>query len=593
MNSHSTVDTCPITVFCHVKYMSNTSLDVLMVWHAYALNPRSFLEDCIRNAKMSVWATGFPWDVINECIDNRNFDFEPGEAARVNFEEKTGLHWDNLDDPPNRLVPCPSCQMAVSVPWTTGRMSNNSSKLFEDWYGYADKNFQVNCTNCNFSINHEKLRVAKFKKDLEALMGQQRPLPGTLCNIEGIPQAPKPHHRREEGFPNRLMMGMGHELLLLTDPRLDPFTSMVTLRNYFQDKIRDTATLKRVNKYIFLQRGEKIAFRKMMSRYWDNSSPFALDLVGAVIRQGTFVQKMDNIDWLHSPALAATMNRLIEKYKVFFNIMVKYPDHMAVPTLDVDLAWHTHQLDPLRYFAFSTMTTGKTFIDHDDKVEESKLSDGFEWTNRMYKKLTNGEIYSECTCWYCEAIRAPDFSGNGLFVSSATQRARELAEDLHSRPDISSDPFKNAHISAHNAVRPLLPPGTPDRAGYKIIQLRTMYEKHRRRAEKRDRKNKEGSTGEKRAHEQRAYEEYPMVWGYPYAAGLYGPYMCDPGINAGVYPHNPSCMNLSPGTAGNCVSGTCSGAVAAGSCSGGCGGGCGGGGGCGKYTLIPILITEN
>ncbi|RAL00575.1 uncharacterized protein BO80DRAFT_425395 [Aspergillus ibericus CBS 121593] len=26
----------------------------------------------------------------------------------------------------------------------------------------------------------------------------------------------------------------------------------------------------------------------MLSRYWDNASPFALDLVGAVIRQGTF-----------------------------------------------------------------------------------------------------------------------------------------------------------------------------------------------------------------------------------------------------------------------------------------------------------------
>lgn len=34
----------------------------------------------------------------------------------------------------------------------------------------------------------------------------------------------------------------------------------------------------------------------MMSRYWDNSSPFALDLVGAVVRQGTFFQKMDKLN---------------------------------------------------------------------------------------------------------------------------------------------------------------------------------------------------------------------------------------------------------------------------------------------------------
>lgn len=77
----------------------------------------------------------------------------------------------------------------------------------------------------------------------------------------------------------------------------------------------------------------------MMARYWDNSSEiFALDLVGAVIRQGTFVQKMDRIDWLHSPALPSTIDRLIYKYRIFFRIMAENPSRMAVPTLDVDLA---------------------------------------------------------------------------------------------------------------------------------------------------------------------------------------------------------------------------------------------------------------
>ncbi len=56
-------------------------------------------------------------------------------------------------------------------------------------------------------------------------------------------------------------------------------------------------------------------------RYWDNSSPFALDLVGAVIRQGSFIEKMHNIDWLHSPALPSTMKRLLVKYQRFVTIM--------------------------------------------------------------------------------------------------------------------------------------------------------------------------------------------------------------------------------------------------------------------------------
>ena len=67
---------------------------------------------------------------------------------------------------------------------------------------------------------------------------------------------------------------------------------------------------------------------------------FALDLVGAVIRQGSFIEKMHALDWLHSPTLRSTMTRLLAKYSRYFEILRKYPKNVAVPTLDVDLAWY-------------------------------------------------------------------------------------------------------------------------------------------------------------------------------------------------------------------------------------------------------------
>ena len=39
-------------------------VDVLMVWHAYMLNPRCFLEDCFRLGLMDFWMTGLPWALI-------------------------------------------------------------------------------------------------------------------------------------------------------------------------------------------------------------------------------------------------------------------------------------------------------------------------------------------------------------------------------------------------------------------------------------------------------------------------------------------------------------------------------------------------
>lgn len=33
-------------------------LDIITVWHSFMLNPRVFLEDCLRHRKMGSWATG-------------------------------------------------------------------------------------------------------------------------------------------------------------------------------------------------------------------------------------------------------------------------------------------------------------------------------------------------------------------------------------------------------------------------------------------------------------------------------------------------------------------------------------------------------
>lgn len=72
--------------------------------------------------------------------------------------------------------------------------------------------------------------------------------------------------------------------------------------------------------------------------------------------------------------------------------MASYALHVAVPTLDVDLGWHTHQLSPKSYYDY-TMQKCQKFIDHDDKIEEDALSQAFEWTSKTYEKLYQ-EVYS-------------------------------------------------------------------------------------------------------------------------------------------------------------------------------------------------------
>ncbi|KAJ5289889.1 uncharacterized protein N7443_010142 [Penicillium atrosanguineum] len=512
-------------------------IDILMVWHSHMLNPRDFLEDCIRYGRMSTWRTGFPFEVMNNCIDDRTLEYKTPESSQQTFENKVNLKWDNLLDPPGKELECPRCKKPKTVLWTEGGIGESLQEAFKENTGYADASFEAKCQHCQLLINHERLKVAKFYQDTFDLVQLNQPMPGSIYNLDGIPEGPRnfriPLSWTNMIFPSRLLKCIDRDMLAFTDPRLDRCKSIDDLRSHMEVRLRDRKVLLAINgRGRSLLKGERIHFRRMMAHYWDNSSPFALDLVGAVIRQGTFVQKMDNIDWLHSPTVMETSERLIKKYKVFMDIMLQNPSKMAVPTLDVDLAWHTHQLQPRHYYNYSTMATyhgHRQFIDHDDKVDENKLSDGFEWTSKMYRRATDGGIYSECTCWYCEATRAPDIYDR-LFSIGSSSRARNNADSLHDRPDISSDPERNPHISAHNAVRPTTRATEDPRVGHlQRIRLHQNYEKAARRAEKRGRTRSDAKSSKDGGYEPMYYA--PYAWGYPMIVPYYGPYMCDPGIS--------------------------------------------------------------
>lgn len=240
------------------------------------------------------------------------------------------------------------------------------------------------------------------------------PMPGTLLEAKaGIPRVipqPPEYFFFARTFPNRMIcQQLSKQLPELLNPTRFRRPTMNDVKEMIEGVTTRKSKLRKVDNIPFREslsyKGitptAKVATRLMMSRYWENFSIFALDLTGAVMRQGVFIEKMVRFDWLHSPDAEWTITRLILKYERFQQIMKNCPGRMVVPTLDVDLAWHTHQLSPLSYYKFTVQNTWR-FIDHDDKVSESKLSDAFNWTSAVYQKMYH-EVYSECTCWYCES----------------------------------------------------------------------------------------------------------------------------------------------------------------------------------------------
>ncbi|KAH7139670.1 hypothetical protein B0J13DRAFT_527345 [Dactylonectria estremocensis] len=563
-------------------------LDVLLVYHSHMLNPYNFLEDCLRAGYRQFWGNGMPWHLVNAAID-ANFNYNVSDDLKARWVAQTGRAWENSDDPDIKTIPCPVCTATIEVPWTTCGLEEYPSAGADaslTGSGYGDGNLDVHCHSCGTHITKEFLSLAKFCNDSRDLLVKNLPMPGTVLDpMRGEPLGFTPASHKPwnpQTFPNRmikLVLRIEIQDLLRTPTPGQPRT-MEDVRKMIEDVLSKQSALRVIDQGTTTPRSlrparplpvARLSVRKMMSRYWENFSPFALDLCGAVLRQGIFSDKMYKIDWLHSPAARETMARICVKYQRFVAIMADNGSRLIVPTLDVDLAWHTHQLSPSAYYAYTKAVT-KKFVRHDDKVDEDDLHDGFERTSKIYQEKY-GEVYSECTCWYCESVRMSHISSIGkVFGISSNDK---IDEKFHSSGFASFCPPDNsAHISSHNAVKL----GTNDesvrqrvRAHIQAAQqhrLEENYAKACKRAEKKGRKLP-------------PREQYYEHWGYTYY--MYGPWMYPMYFAPGMYYASPGYAGAG---GGSCASGSCGGGVAAGACgsAGGCAGGCSGGdggGGCG------------
>ena len=313
------------------------------------LNPHNYVEDCIRHQQDGLWNAQFPWAAINDCIDNITMEYSPSSAAVENFTDATQMAWDSLDDNTKPVTTCPRCNQEIVCEWTSlsGCKKIDGNEYKEGGCGFADNRFKVQCQGCQFLVTHEVLRAQRFRKDVQRLLEDDVPMPGTVITSIGRTALPPNvlQHPREylSLYPNRMITALlSTNLLEVTDPKTTRGGTLSDIRSVFEAALKDDKKLEAVKGTTISYKplwSERVAIRKMMSRYWDNNCVFSLDLTSAAIRQGSFIEKMYAIDWIHSPAVHSTLDRLVTKYDRFFAIIALGNKQRAVPTLDVDLAW--------------------------------------------------------------------------------------------------------------------------------------------------------------------------------------------------------------------------------------------------------------
>ncbi|KAJ7684433.1 hypothetical protein DFH06DRAFT_1073106 [Mycena polygramma] len=366
-------------------------IDVLMVWHAYLLNPGWYAEDGERiDALKGLHQAGKELSAALGRGFGELFVMEPSQQRVDNWTQITLTPFDPFTSARQivtREIVCPKCRATTDAPY----MTKSST-------GYLQQKFSMKCgrSQCAFQITRDTLALRKFTNDLakyvrgktasELLAGTVHtpvnPLDLARGRIIKAKMLSSSHLRRPVGSkPGTVISDAAYAQHLMEREK------------YSLDKLKTTLASK------MKKQGGKLIGR-VMSAYLDDKI-FSVELIGAVLRQGSFVKKMHDLQWTKAGFFdnaddVISLHHAIARYHAFFDLIASSPASFFVPTLDIDLAWHTHQLMASKYSQDTIKLVGR-FIDHDDKVEESHLASSFDSTCRAWKKRF-GVQYAHCGC---------------------------------------------------------------------------------------------------------------------------------------------------------------------------------------------------
>lgn len=411
-------------------------LDVVMVWHTFMLNPRTFYDTFTREGLLLFAMIPLPLYRLSCAIDNYTFEYLPDEkqqSAYVHLLEHF-LHGNSLNQIQDLTrfdnssfveheylidVICPNCSQIIlwNIPYTNDLNT-----------GFADSGFvhicKVPCKCVGFSstITHEELR----KRQMFADAHSSKPLPGifkyfstAICHSDlkdiGTMTINKFVLREAKNGFGDLSRSLEKIIIDACHSTVHGPRVLLLLRSYCEMNLVHTTV------------------------HSENIPTFEvpLDLVGCVLRQERFIQKMNDIDILSSPEVELTLTESSVRYERFFHLLSASDyKQMLVPTLDIDLVWHTHQLSMVYYFE-ACLSAKCGVIDHDDKIAKGRIDDSFEKTAHLYKKKYKQD-YLICLCWYCTLVRAKSPKVSSIFGSK-----------MKAVPKVEE---KSTHISAHYAI---------------------------------------------------------------------------------------------------------------------------------------------
>ncbi|PCH36330.1 hypothetical protein WOLCODRAFT_146214 [Wolfiporia cocos MD-104 SS10] len=415
-------------------------VDVLMVWHAYMLSPEWYAEDCDRLPVMRRLKGMSGWLLPASIVLGDLTTYRPTPERVSSWFAQTNTPYDPLDAAAfmtHKELKCPQCEGLIQAPYVnvTGT-------------GYTQQNFVIACPECTLEITRDVLALGKFIEDLVAdhNAGSSRNrvkvyLAGTL---------------RTETDPLNVQAATRIKATMLQASDLQPSAQLSrnAWKREIQFKLRySILNIDRATSYVMKSIGAKRIMRRILSAYIDDR-PFSIDLVNAVVRQGTFIDTMYAFGWTDFDYFTRgkdylVLDFVVGRYHAYLDLVASSPASLFVPALDIDLAWHAHQLLGDKY-PVDCLKLMSRYIDHDSQMEEKQFATAFDVTCRAWQvnEIAEGGDYSALTCYPQQRFGVPYMHcGCPLKDETFCQRLKRI--------------FRRS-CRAHGVFCTLYPPSRPD-----------------------------------------------------------------------------------------------------------------------------------
>ncbi|KAJ1553099.1 hypothetical protein HK405_008960, partial [Cladochytrium tenue] len=332
-------------------------IDVALMWHAHMVNPLRYYEDCFHIFGTAKSRYYMPLERMH-AVPGIGYEPEDGSQEKWAAFSKGEPFTLCRDDARAFEVICPWCNTVITAD-------------AEAYSTFRLKAGELACKSCECNLTFEKISAKRLIDDCGEFIDNGKLLRGSVLS----PKTNEIDPAAALTYLNALFKA--DQAKVFVDSALQLVTTPTTC-DWRAVELRLLLLSKRGP--LHLQYG------RILTKYRGIPAPFSLDLIAAVRRQRPFSKKMVSgvVDWLERDAVP----RATVRYSKFLTLMKLEHGKFIVPTLDIDLVWHTHQLFPQKYQQYGLANLGYV-VHHDDGVEQGVLDDSFATTSKLWKRHFN------------------------------------------------------------------------------------------------------------------------------------------------------------------------------------------------------------